>query len=180
MVVLTGLDNAVLSNNGNIAPVLVFAYGNPGRGDDALGPCFYEALDAMNLQGVECLTDMQLQVEHAMDMWGRRHVLFVDADVSCSSPWQLSPLSAKQDISYSSHALSPAALLYAFAQIYGDDAPESWVLRIRGYSFELGDDLTAAAQAHLDDALSNLDQILQFNSEKERNNDSIIECAVCN
>ena len=70
-----------------VKPVLIFAYGNPSRGDDALGP---ECLSAMEgwLQGnslqsqIELLTDFQLQVEHATDLVGRRLVVFVDASVS--------------------------------------------------------------------------------------------------
>ena len=48
--------------------VLVFGWGNPSRGDDALGPLFVDAVEAMKLPGVECLTDFQLQVEHALDL----------------------------------------------------------------------------------------------------------------
>ncbi|MBL8482901.1 MAG: Ni/Fe hydrogenase, partial [Rhodocyclaceae bacterium] len=44
----------------------MFAWGNPGRGDDALGPLFAERIEALDLPGVECLTDFQLQVEHAL------------------------------------------------------------------------------------------------------------------
>jgi hypothetical protein len=48
-------------------PILVFAWGNPSRGDDALGPLFAERIEALGLPGVECLTDFQLQVEHALE-----------------------------------------------------------------------------------------------------------------
>ncbi|MDP2785684.1 MAG: Ni/Fe hydrogenase, partial [Sulfurimicrobium sp.] len=65
------------------APLLVFGYGNPSRGDDALGPLLLEQLAALNLPHVELLTDFQLQVEHAVDLQGRERVLFIDASVSC-------------------------------------------------------------------------------------------------
>jgi len=50
------------------APVLVLAVGNPSRGDDALGPLAAQRLAALELSGVEVLTDFQLQVEHALDL----------------------------------------------------------------------------------------------------------------
>ena len=65
-------------------PTLVFAWGNPSRGDDALGPCFLEALEAMAPDATELLTDFQLQVEHSLDLVGRQKILFVDASVSCT------------------------------------------------------------------------------------------------
>ena len=63
-------------------PLLVFGWGNPSRGDDALGPLFVERIEALELPGVSCLTDFQLQVEHALDIQDRRQVLFVDGGKS--------------------------------------------------------------------------------------------------
>jgi len=65
-----------------VAPLLVLAVGNPSRGDDALGPMLLEALHAEGIDGdgqVELLGDFQLQIEHVIDLRGRRAVLFVDA-----------------------------------------------------------------------------------------------------
>lgn len=66
------------------APILIIGIGNPSRGDDALGPLAIERLEALDLAGVELLTDFQLQVEYALDLAGRRRVIFVDASVSGS------------------------------------------------------------------------------------------------
>ncbi|MDP3326412.1 MAG: Ni/Fe hydrogenase, partial [Hydrogenophaga sp.] len=67
-----------------VAPLLVFGWGNPSRGDDALGPLLVEQLAGlaqMSSGRLECLTDFQLQVEHALDLRGRERVLFVDAAI---------------------------------------------------------------------------------------------------
>ncbi len=98
--------------------LLILAVGNPSRGDDALGPLFLERLAAMREQrgdwnDIELLTDFQLQIEHAVDLENRALALFVDASVSCPPPFQLSQLQPVRDISYISHALSPAAVLHA-------------------------------------------------------------------
>jgi hydrogenase maturation protease len=137
------------------APTLVFGWGNPSRGDDALGPLFVERLrvalgpDA----GVEFLDDYQLQIEHALDLVGRRRVLFVDASLMCRAPYELAPLQAVRDASFTTHALSPQALLQVFGDLQGEAPPPCTLLAIRGDRFELGEPPSAAALAHLDAAL---------------------------
>lgn len=142
-------------------PLLVFGYGNPGRGDDGLGPAFVDAVQAMNLPHIECQTDMQLQVEHVMDMLGRNVVLFVDADISCPPAFQLRQITPKQDDSYSSHAMSPQALLFAYAQVHKRPPPPTFVLHIRGTTFELGDELSSDAQQGLTKAIQTIQPLLQ-------------------
>jgi len=133
------------------APLLVFGYGNPSRGDDALGPLSLERLAALNFSHVELLTDFQLQVEHAVDLQGRERVLFIDASVSCTPPYDFSQLGAQKDTSYSSHAMSPAAVLHAFLELYGPPPP-AYLLAVRGERFELGEPLSEAAANNLEAA----------------------------
>jgi len=135
-----------------MAKLLLFGYGNPGRGDDALGPELITRIAQLNLENVECQDDMQLQVEHVTDLAACRQVLFIDADISCAEPFDFSEISAVKDDSYTSHAMSPTALLHAYSQVYGKDAPPAFLLRIRGYDFELGDPLTGKASANLERA----------------------------
>ncbi len=146
---------------GNIPPILLFGYGNLGCGDDALGVLLLEAMAAQRLPGVECQTDMQLQVEHITDLVGRECVLFMDADMSCAAPYVVEQLTEQQDSSYTSHAMSPAAVLYAFRQVYGVDAPPAYLLHIRGYAFELGDVLTEPAAGNLAAALAWVQQFIR-------------------
>jgi hydrogenase maturation protease len=136
-----------------MAKLLLFGYGNPGRGDDALGPQLISRIEEMQFAGVECQNDMQLQVEHVTDLNGCEQVLFIDADMSCAEPFEFSGISAVKDGSYTSHAMNPTALLYAYRQVYGKDAPPALLLRIRGYDFELGDPLTDKASANLEEAI---------------------------
>lgn len=135
---------------------LVFAWGNPGRGDDALGPLFAERLAALDLPGVECLTDFQLQVEHALDLQGRQRVLFVDAalDVATegAAPFAVSALTPRRDASFTTHAMSPAAILQVYAELEGSPPP-AWQLAIRGQDWELGQPPSPAALQGLEQAL---------------------------
>ncbi len=135
------------------APVLIFGWGNPSRGDDAIGPLLVEHIESLNFPGVECLTDFQLQVEHALDLKGKLRVLFIDASVAAASPFTVTPLVADKDPSFTSHAMSPQAILHAFVQLEGHPPPPSWMLAIRGESFELGQPLSASAEQNLKEAL---------------------------
>ena len=130
-------------------PDLIFTWGNPSRGDDALGPAMYELLQQANLNDVDLLTDFQLQIEHAIDLEGRKRVLFVDASLSASAPFEVVRLQPEQDASYTTHAMSPQALLSVYQQINGCAPPPAWLLSIRGYEFGLGLPLSTAANRHL-------------------------------
>ncbi len=133
-----------------VSPFLVFAIGNESRGDDALAPLLVRQLASEGLSSyVELIEDYQLQVEHVTDLAGRSTVLFVDADMSCEAPFQFSEISAAMDNSYTSHAMTPFALLHTYRQVYGTDAPSCFLMRIRGYGFELGESLSKEAAANL-------------------------------
>ncbi|MDP2794309.1 MAG: hydrogenase maturation protease [Sulfurisoma sp.] len=132
---------------------LVFGWGNPSRGDDALGPLLVERIAALALPGVECLTDFQLQVEHALDLAGRSRILFVDASVDCASPYAVSTIQPSRDASFTTHAMTPAAVMQVYVDLHDADPPPCTLLAIRGEHFELGEPLSPAAAKHLDAAL---------------------------
>lgn len=136
-----------------VAPVLIIGIGNPSRGDDALGPLAIERLAGMDLPGTELLTDFQLQIEHALDLVGRREVVFIDAAASGPEPYAFAPLSPAPDTGPLSHALPPAAVLAAYRHIATAPPPAAFVLAVRGYGFALGAAPGNAALANLDAAL---------------------------
>jgi len=141
----------------SVPPWLVFGVGNPSRGDDALGPAFVERAQLLLAPDIregrlEVLTDFQLQIEHALDLKGRRHVVFVDASLRARAPFEYTRLVPSRDASHTTHAMSPEAVLQTHREIVGPP-PESWLLAIRGDSFELGDELSATARVNLDAAL---------------------------
>jgi hydrogenase maturation protease len=146
---------------GGSRPVLVFAWGNPSRGDDALGPALLERLQAEGeaLSHVEFLTDYQLQIEHAVDLEGRDLVLFVDADLGAEAPFELRRVEPEAEIGYTTHAMSPGALLAVYRRIEGEPPP-AYELGIRGYAFELGTPLSPGAERNLEAALARIRQLL--------------------
>lgn len=140
------------------APTLIFGWGNPSRGDDALGPLFVEHFAALAARHpewgeVDCLTDFQLQVEHALDLQGRNRVLFVDASVDAPAPCSLARIEAARDASFTTHAMSPQAVLKVYADIDDGEPPPCWLLAIRGERFELGEGLSDTARQSLQAAL---------------------------
>jgi hydrogenase maturation protease len=139
-----------------VAPLLVFGWGNLSRGDDALGPLFIERLRellALTDAAVEYLDDYQLQIEHALDLVGRQRVLFVDASLNCTAPFEVTQLQPQQDASFTTHAMSPQALMQVYRDLRGEAPPPCTLLAIRGERFELGEPPGVEALAHLAAAL---------------------------
>ena len=143
----------------NPAPVLVFTWGNPSRGDDALGPALYDMLvqhqsETGQLDHVEVLTDFQLQIEHAVDLEKRRLVIFVDAGVANPEPFSYQQLQPERDDSFTSHAMSPASVLAVYQQVNQADPPPAYLLTIRAYEFGLGVEMSSRARQNLETAFS--------------------------
>jgi hydrogenase maturation protease len=136
------------------APVLVIAIGNPSRGDDALGPRLAARLEQWlareGIGVVEVLSDMQLNVEHALDLEGRERVLVIDASVDGDGPYACTPVRPAHDASYSTHSVSPQAILQVAADVGLAALPPTELLAVRGASFELGEALSPAGRRHLE------------------------------
>jgi len=145
--------------------IVLFGYGNESRGDDALGPLLLARAEAWlagqpQLQ-VRTVADFQLQIEHALDLRGADLALFVDADASCAAPCVLRRALPRQDATYSTHALSPEAVLCVCRDVAGAAPPPSYVLGVRGERFELGESLSAQAAANLEAAWALLQALLR-------------------
>jgi hydrogenase maturation protease len=136
------------------APTLVFTWGNPSRGDDALGCLFHDELLHGDFEDVDVLTDFQLQIEHCIDLENRKRVIFVDADININSEYSLEKILPDNDSTFTTHAMSPQALMHVCSQVNQSELPECWLLKIRGFTFELGQPLSQAAQHNLDSALT--------------------------
>lgn len=141
-----------------VAPLLVFGWGNPSRGDDALGPLLVEQLashaQALPAGRLECLTDFQLQVEHALDLVGRERVLFVDAAIGLQTPFAVSTVVPAPVTGFTTHALAPEALLQVYRDLERTEPPPCTLLAIRAQRFELGEAPGERALADLAQALA--------------------------
>jgi hydrogenase maturation protease len=135
--------------------LLVFGWGNASRGDDALGPLFIEQLSALaaadpaSAGRIEFLDDYQLQVEHALDLVDRERVLFVDASLTCSAPFEVTQLAPSRDATFTTHAMSPTSVMQVYRDLQKAEPPPCTLLAIRGTRFELGEPPSPAALDHL-------------------------------
>lgn len=134
------------------ATILIFGWGNPARGDDALGPLFVDRIEALALPQVECLTDFQLQVEHALDLERRKLVLFVDASHAAEAPFDLNRLAPRSEASFGTHAVTPEAIMQVFVELNDQEPPPCYMLGIHGTEFGLGAPLSSTARENLDAA----------------------------
>jgi hydrogenase maturation protease len=151
------------------APVVVFAVGNPSRGDDAIGPeiCgrLEKWLEIQNLgDQVELIEDFQLQIEHALDLNGRELALFIDAGVNTPAPYTFKRIAPATGIAHSTHELPPEAVLQVYRQTEGADPPPAFMLCVRGEQFELGAGLGSSASECADAALELLNRLLSDTS----------------
>lgn len=113
--------------------VLLIGYGNPGRGDDGLGPALAERIAALDLPGVTVEIDYQLTVDHAALIAAHDLVIFADAAIGLEAPFRLSPVTERPQ-ALGSHQVSPEAALHLAGLLYGK-TPEAWVLAIAGADF---------------------------------------------
>ena len=148
------------------APVVVFAVGNPSRGDDALGPELYGRLEKwLENQGLaeqfELIEDFQLQIEHVLDLQGRQLALFIDAGANTPAPYTFRRIAPATGIAHTTHELPPEAVLQVYRQTEGSEPPPAFVLCVRGETFELGEPLSVAASRHAEAAFSLLAQLCQ-------------------
>ena len=150
-----------------VTPVVIFACGNPSRGDDALGPLLLDRLQAwLELEGLadnfELIGDFQLQIEHALDLVGRRLVLFIDAGHATPAPFILRRVRAGPNLRHTTHALSPDAVLALLPRVSDTVPPPAFVLCVRGEGFALGECLSVAAQANADSAFLLLERLCRL------------------
>ncbi|MGE5515066.1 MAG: hydrogenase maturation protease [Bacteroidota bacterium] len=132
--------------------LVVFGYGNPSRGDDALGPLLLSRLEASAFADVSTVEDFQLQIEHAIDLDGADLALFLDAGTGTPAPFGFTEVTPGGDVSHTSHALSPQAVLDVFVKIRRQPCPPAFVLCVRGDSFGLGEPLSPNGALHLEAA----------------------------
>jgi hydrogenase maturation protease len=140
--------------------VLVLGYGNPGRQDDGLGPAAAEAIEQWQLAGVTVETNYLLNIEDALEAVEHDVVLFVDATMEGDEPFTMRRIEPAGAMTFTTHFVRPEIIL-AICQYCYDRVPEAWVLGIRGYEFELIEELTERARRNLGLALGHVQRWLE-------------------
>jgi hydrogenase maturation protease len=147
--------------------ILLIGYGNPGRLDDGLGAGLASKLEKIALPNVTVDIDYQLSVEHAELIARHDVVIFADAAVAGPEPFGWSRLAPTDDVSFSSHSVSPAAVLGLAHRLF-DARTRGYVLGIRGYLFNNFEEaLSAGAQENLIAAVAFVEQMIRDNALDE-------------
>ncbi len=141
---------------------LLIGIGNPGRGDDGLGPALVERLAGAAPEsipegaiialpgGTSAVWKYQLNIEDAALIADYDRVVFADASASAApGTAALEPLQPAASITFTTHELPPASVLALTQDLYGR-SPAAWLLAIAGSSWDLGQGLSAPALAALD------------------------------
>ncbi len=142
----------------SVKPLLFFGYGNPSRGDDAVGPIIIERLleeprFKRYIDRFDALTDYQLQIEHSVDMHQRKQVIFIDAIIGQTEPFLFTRINANEDRSYTTHALSPQALMSVYQQVYHLPPAPTYLLSIQSTQFELGTTISDISASAIEQAM---------------------------
>lgn len=151
---------------------LLIAYGNPGRGDDGLGPALAERLEARAPSGLRIVIDYQLTVEHALLLTDATRVVFADAEINSTMPYSFTGVSPASAGDVTSHSLSPKTVL-TLAEVLYSAIPPAYILGIGGSEFgEVQEGLSPGALHNLDLAEEFLMDWLQHPVSDNLNNNS--------
>ena len=127
--------------------IRLIGYGNPGRGDDGLGPALASRM--ADVAGLAVTTEYQLTVDHALLIADAEMVIFADALLHADVPFTFTQATPSTSHDVTSHSLSPQAVLALCNTLYGH-APEAYVLGIAGHEFgEVKEGLSPQAQSNL-------------------------------
>ncbi len=142
--------------------ILIIAYGNILRGDDAAGLHAARELERQFHDDPEIgiIACQQLLPEMADDISGSELVIFLDAScgeepgtVQCK---HISPANAPVA---SAHHLDPESLVSAAEQLYGE-APQAICVTLAGWSFEMSNRLSRNAQLRLPELVRQTREII--------------------
>jgi hydrogenase maturation protease len=124
--------------------ILIYGYGNPGREDDGAGIVLAGQIEAAALPGVTIDTNYQLNIEDALIVKDYDLVVFADASKNPVDQFLFRRLKPSPNLSYTTHAMHPEAVLALCLQVY-HIVPPTYLLEIAGTSYELHEGLTPTA-----------------------------------
>ena len=84
---------------------------------------------------------------------GRERVLFVDASADAAPPFTVERIEPARDASFTTHAVSPQAVLQVFRDVEAELPPPCWLLAIRGDAWDLGTAPSDSARQDLQEAI---------------------------
>lgn len=124
----------------------MFAFGNPSRGDDAVGPWFADRFRHLESAAFTLVEAFQLQVEHLLDCREADLLLFVDACCD-GEDFRFAQIAGRDGMAHTSHQLAPDELLGYYPRVFHEEPPPAFELAVPGHDFELGQAMSAPTLA---------------------------------
>jgi hydrogenase maturation protease len=132
--------------------VLIYGIGNPSKQDDAIGIAFTELIQKwVNDIYFSCIdvdSNYQLNIEDADLISKYDIVIFADASVADINEFKFQKVTPQKRVEPSMHSVSPDFVLYLAQEMF-QTYPETYVLQIKGYKFELDQDMTTRAKMNM-------------------------------
>jgi hydrogenase maturation protease len=141
--------------------ILIIGYGNPLRGDDAIGQKIAHMMEE-RLQGIQVITAYQLTPELAEVISQAQFVIFIDAGVG-KTPGTLSQEVVKigTDAGAFTHNVTPETLLSAAETLYGATTA-GLLISIAGASLDYGVELSPQIDRILPELADRVEEIIKI------------------
>lgn len=152
--------------------ILLYGYGNPGRKDDGLGPILVDLVEKWiiknEIKNISIDSNYQLNIEDAYTIRDYDIVIFIDASIEEIDDFIVTRVQPSDKVNYTMHSASPSFVLNLCNKIY-NYTPETYLLHIKGYEFQLEEGLSRRASKNLDEALRFIKRLLLRPDRLERN-----------
>ncbi|MBE7385659.1 MAG: hydrogenase maturation protease [Leptolyngbya sp. SIO1E4] len=146
--------------------IVVIGYGNPQRGDDAIGQTVISRLKTLKIPAVEAFLVTQLTPELADKLTAADFAIFVDAcklkDVGAVKIKSLDACgseTAGSAVPAFGHSCDPCSLLALAASAYGH-CPKAWWVEVPASDFTAGQPLSGLAERGVEQALDAIVELI--------------------
>lgn len=143
--------------------ILVVGIGNTLRGDDGIGKYICTCIEKIKLPNVCSTTAFQLETNLLEEFIQYDTVIIADAAVSGKAVSFINAATLLQQPVSSSHHANAASIAMLAKQLYQKDI-EIFLCAVRGYNFEMGEQLSTLAIQHANDAVNTIINWIKNNS----------------
>jgi hydrogenase maturation protease len=145
--------------------VIVIGYGNPQRGDDAIGQAVVAQVQALHLREIEACAVTRLTPELSSKLAAADCAIFVDACKLASTNVRVKPITAcgsepsGSAVPASGHSCDPCSLLALASSAYGH-CPQAWWVEVPASDFTVGHALSAVAEQGVTQAVRKIEKLI--------------------
>jgi hydrogenase maturation protease len=158
--------------------ILLYGYGNPGRQDDGLGPILVELVEKWIIEkdiiNISVDSNYQLNIEDAYTIRDYDIVIFMDASIEEIDDFIVTRVEPSEKVNYTMHSVSPSFVLDLCNKLY-HFTPETFLLHIKGYDFQLQEGLSGKGQKNLLSAFAFIKDLLAVPEKLIENLDASLQ-----